>query len=205
MSGSFFGGSEDFDPLDPDDTGLVSSDVGLAGLASSEEGLADLLGSDEGLTGLVITDEGLVSVFLALKLELENPNRLFDVLSVKVSDFFRSGLDEPKRWAGTLAGMLRSGLEEPRRIDEETGWSFFRSELDETIRFPGIWEALSLFLRSGLEESSRVAGFLAGTFKAEVEDPSFLTEPMGFDIPCWNNQEIECNWVLNVEIMVEYY
>jgi len=183
MSGSFFGGSEDFDPLEPDDTGLVSPYVGLAGLASSDEGLVAC--SDEGLTGIL--DVGLVSVFLALKLELEKPNRSFDVLPVKVSDFFRSGLDEPKRWAGTLAGMLRSGLEEPRRIDEETGWSFFRSELDETIRFPGIWEALSLFFRSGLEESSRVAGFLAGTFKAEVEDPSLLTEPVGFDIPFWNN------------------
>jgi hypothetical protein len=32
-----------------------------------------------------------------------------------------------------------------------------------------------------------VAGFLAGTFKAEVEDPSLLTEPVGFDIPFWNN------------------
>ena len=93
MSGSFFGGSEDFDPLDPDDTGLVSPYVGLAGLASSDEGLVAC--SDEGLTGIL--DVGLVSVFLALKLELEKPNRSFDVLPVKVSDFFRSGLDEPKR------------------------------------------------------------------------------------------------------------
>ena len=97
MSGSFFGGSEDFDPLEPDDTGLVSSDVGLAGLASLDEGLVDLLGLDEGLTCLVGLDVGLVSVFLALKLELEKPNRLLDVLSVAVSDFFRSRLDKPKR------------------------------------------------------------------------------------------------------------
>ncbi len=64
MSGSFFGGSEDFDPLEPDDTDLVSSDVGLAGLASSDEGLhvVDLLGSDEWLAGLASSEEGLVDL-----------------------------------------------------------------------------------------------------------------------------------------------